>query len=161
MELFLEPLDPNLNTAIISIAKRLFPSGFDVSDDAPDTYEKLTAHLDARKRLVVYGGGSQHTIYGDPAVNHAFRAWHDWTHWTGQHDLTFPGELAVCADQRQQLIELFGDTPQIDRWAEIINAEIIGQATFFEYHKRFPVDQRGFVEAYLKDPHLALTYSLF
>jgi hypothetical protein len=42
----LKPLDPNLNAAIIAIAKRLFPSGFDVSDDAPDTYEKLKAHLD-------------------------------------------------------------------------------------------------------------------
>jgi hypothetical protein len=42
--------------------------------DAPDTYEKLKAHLDAGERLVVYSGGSQHTIYADPAVNHAFRA---------------------------------------------------------------------------------------
>ena len=155
------PLDPELNAAILKISLRLFPDGFDVSDDAPDTYEKLKAHLDTGKRLVVYGGGSQHTIYADPAVNYAFRAWHDWSHWTGQHDLTFQGEIAVCADQRRHLIEVFGNTPQIDRWAAIINAEIIGQATYFEDHKRFPVDQRGFVEAYLKDPHLALTYSFF
>jgi hypothetical protein len=73
----MEPLDPNLNAAIIAIVKRLFPHGCDVSDKAPDTYEKLKAHLDARKRLVVYGGGSEHTIYGDPAINYAFRAWHD------------------------------------------------------------------------------------
>jgi hypothetical protein len=157
----MDPLDANLNAAIIAIAKRLFPFGFDVPDDAPDTYEKLKAHLDARKRLVVYGGGSQHTIYSDPAVNHAFRVWHDWTHWRGRDDLTFPGEQAVCAAQRKHLIELFGDNSQTRYWSEIINAEIIGQAAFFEYHKRFPVDQRGFVEAYLKDPHLALAYSLF
>jgi hypothetical protein len=157
----MDPLDPELNTAIVTIASRLFPAGFDVSEDAPDTYEKLKAHLDAGKRLVVFSGGSQHTIYADPTVNHAFRAWHDWTHWTGQHDLTFQGEQAVCADQRRHLIKLFGNTPQIERWAAIINAEIIGQATYFEYHKRFPVDQRGFAEAYLKDPHLALVYSLF
>jgi hypothetical protein len=157
----MEPLDPNLNAAITAIAKRLFPSGFDVSDDAPDTYKKLKTHLDAGKRLVVFSGGSQHTIYADPAVNHAFRAWHDWTHWTGQHDLTFQGELAVYDAQRKHLIELFGDNSRTRYWSEIINAEIIGQATYFEYHKRFPVDQRGFVEAYLKDPHLALTYSLF
>ena len=99
----MEPLDPNLNAAILAIAKRLFPDGFDVSDDAPDTYEKLKAHLDAGNRMLVYGGGSQHTIYADPAVNHAFRAWHDWTHWTGQHDLTFKGEIAVCTDQRRFL----------------------------------------------------------
>jgi hypothetical protein len=157
----MEPLDPELNTAIVTIASRLFPDGFDVSNDAPDTYEKLKSHLDAGKRLVVFAGGSQHTIYADPAVNHAFRAWHDWTHWTGQHELTFQGELAVCDAQRKHLIELLSDTPQTRYWSEIINAEIIGQATFFEYHKRFPDDQRGFVEAYLKDPHLAPTYSLF
>jgi hypothetical protein len=68
------PPDPQLNSAIINMATRLFPAGFDVSDDAPDTYEKLKAHLDAGKRLVVFSGGSQHTIYADPAVNHAFRA---------------------------------------------------------------------------------------
>jgi hypothetical protein len=54
---------------------------------------------------------------------------------------------------------MFGNRLEIEHWAKIINAEIIGQATYFEYHKRFPVVQRGFVEAYLKDPHLALTYS--
>jgi hypothetical protein len=157
----MEPLDPNLNAAVIAIAKQLFPAGFEVSEDAPDTYEKLKAHLHAGKRLVVYGGGSEHTIYGDPAVNYAFRAWHDWTHWTGQHDLTFQGEKAACAAQHRFLIELFGNAAQIDRWAKLISAEIVGQATYFQWHKRFPVDQRGFVEAYLKDPHLALTYSLF
>jgi hypothetical protein len=91
----LEPLDPNLNAAIISIAKRLFPDGFDISAEAPDTYEKLKAHLDAGKRLVVFSGGSARTIYADPAVNHAFRARHDWCHYTGGHDLTFPGEIGI------------------------------------------------------------------
>jgi hypothetical protein len=157
----LKPLNPNLNAAIGAIARRLFPDGFDVSDDAPHTYEALKAHRDAGRRMLVFGGGSEHTIYADPAVNHAFRAWHDWTHWTGQHDLTFQGEIAVCADQRRYLIDTFGNTPEIERWSEIIKAEIIGQAAYFEDHKRFPGDQRGFVEAYLKDPHLALSYSIF
>jgi hypothetical protein len=111
--------------------------------------------------MLVYGGGSQHTIYADPSVNYAFRAWHDWTHWTGRHDLTFKGEIAVCTDQRRFLMEMFGSTAAIEGWSAIINAEIIGQATYFQFHKRFPVDQRGFVEAYLQNPHLALTYSLF
>jgi hypothetical protein len=121
----------------------------------------MKAHLDAGKRLVVYAGGSQQTIYADPVVNHAFRAWHDWCHYTGRHDLSFEGEVGVCKLQRRHLLELYGNSPQIERWSAIVNAEIIGQATFFDYHKRVPVDQRGFVEAYLKDPHLALTYSLF
>ncbi len=41
------PLDRGLNAAILAMAGRIFPTGFDVSDDAPDTYPKLKAHLDA------------------------------------------------------------------------------------------------------------------
>jgi hypothetical protein len=63
------PLDPGLNTAILSIASDLFPDGFDVSPDAPSTYKALKAHLDTGKRLVVYDGGCEGTIYVDPALS--------------------------------------------------------------------------------------------
>src|SRR5258705_7260352 len=105
----MEALDPELNVAILNISRHLFPDGFDISAEAPDTYEKLKAHLDAGKRLVVFSGGSARTIYADPAVNHAFRAWHDWCHYTGRHDLTFQGEIGVCKLQRRHLLELYGD----------------------------------------------------
>ena len=87
------PLDPTLNAAILSIARNLFPDGFDVSPDAPSTYTALKAHLDAGKGLVVYDGGCAGTIYANPAVNHAFRAWNDWSHWRGDHDFSVEGEV--------------------------------------------------------------------
>jgi hypothetical protein len=155
------PLDPCFNEAVVAIANRLFPAGFDVSHEAPATYEELKALLDARQRLVVYAGGSDHTIYGDPAINYAFRAWHDWTHWTGEHDLTLEGEIAVCQHQQRHLLALYGDTAQSRRWREIVHAEIIGQGTYYRYHKRFPDDQRGFVEGFLKDPERALVWPLW
>ena len=31
-------------------------------------------------RIPVFDGGCEHTIYSEPRVNHAFRAWHDSTH---------------------------------------------------------------------------------
>jgi hypothetical protein len=155
------PLDPSFNDAVVEIANRLFPSGFDVSPQAPATYEELKALLDAGGRLVVYAGGSEHTIYGDPGINYAFRAWHDWTHWTGRHDLTFEGEVAACASQQRHLLLLYGDTVQTRRWCEIIRAEIIGQGTYYRYHKRFPDDQCGFVQAFLEDPDRALLWPLW
>jgi hypothetical protein len=157
----MRPLDPTFNDAVIDIAKRLFPSGFDVSRRAPGTYEELKILLDAGQRLVVYDGGSEHTIYGDPATNYAFRAWHDWTHWAGRHDLTFEGEMAVCASQQQHLLILYGPTVQTRRWCDLVHAEIVGQATYHRYHKRFPDNQGAFVEAFLANPDEALSWSLW
>jgi hypothetical protein len=155
------PVDTAFNVAVLHITSRLFPTGFDVSEHAPATFAELKALLDAKQRLVVYSGGSSNTIYADPEVNYAFRAWHDWSHWTGNHDLTFRGEVAVCATQRRHLIELYGDTPQTRRWSELIRAEIIGQGTYYLYHKRFPEDQRSFVEAFLTGPDEALSWNLW
>ncbi|MBZ0227979.1 MAG: hypothetical protein K8F58_05935 [Bauldia sp.] len=79
----IRPLDPALNAAILHIATRLFPCGFDIADNAPGTYRQLKAHLDAGQRMVVYAGGCDHTIYADREINYAFRAWHDWCHYAG------------------------------------------------------------------------------
>jgi hypothetical protein len=143
------PLDPELNAAILHIARRLFCCGFDISDQAPGTYAELRAHLDAGNRMVVYAGGCENTIYADPAVNHAFRAWHDWCHWRGEHDFSVAGETAVYHIQCQHLVMLYGDTPATRRWRDILYAEIVGQRLYYETHKRYVDDQRAFVEQFL------------
>ena len=145
----MQPLDTGLNAAIMHISTKLFPTGFDVSADAPATFEELTAHLDAGKRMVVFSGGSGATIYADPEVNWCFRAWHDWCHWRGNYPLSLKGERATCAMQAQHLLTLYGNGPQVRRWIRIIHAEIIGQANFYHEHGHFPVDQYGFVTRYL------------
>ena len=144
------PLDTSLNVAIMHIATKLFPTGFDVSLDALATFDELKAHLDAGKRMVVFSGGSGTTIYGDPEVNWCFRAWHDWCHWRGSHPLSLKGERATCVMQAQHLLTLYGNGPQVRRWIRIIHAEIIGQADFYRDHGHFPVDQYGFVVWYLQ-----------
>jgi len=133
---------------------------FDVSEEAPGTYRALKAHLDTGKRLVVYSGGSYGTIYVDPQVNYAFRAWHDYTHWQEGFDFSVEGETAVCHEQCRQIIERYGDTTQTRRWCDILRAEIIGQRLFYQYHKKYVVDQRTFIEEYIKDPELTLMWSL-
>ncbi|MGB4949365.1 MAG: hypothetical protein WBO55_01790 [Rhizobiaceae bacterium] len=44
-------LDHHLNVAILDITNRLFPGGFDVSNDAPDTYEKLVHQFESGHRM--------------------------------------------------------------------------------------------------------------
>ena len=90
----MEPLDTDFNAAILMIAADLFPDGFDVSTDAPGTYKALKADLDAGKRLVVYDGGVKARSYVYPIVNHAFRAWYDFTHWKGGYDFSVGASAA-------------------------------------------------------------------
>ena len=142
--------DIQFNAAILKICKRLLPGGYDVAEVAPETYEQLIAHLDAGRRMLVYSGGAEWTIYGDPEVNYAFRAWHDWCHWRGRHDFSLDGERATCAMQGKHLVALYGESSQTARWRRILHAEVIGQRKYFDRHGVFPDDQRAFVESYLR-----------
>lgn len=155
------PLSPDLNRVILAIAGRLFPDGFDVAADAPATWPALKALLDSGKRLVVFGGGADATIYADPAVNHAFRAWHDHTHWQLDCDFSVAGEIAVCAEQCRAVFAHCGDTAATRDMCAILEADIVGQRLFHQRHKRYVDDQRGFVDAYLQDPETALSWSLW
>jgi hypothetical protein len=151
-----EPLDRALNCAILHIAGKLCPTGYDVSPDAPATYKALRAHLDAGKRMVVFDGGSDGTIYADNEVNYAMRAWHDWCHYRCGNDFSVEGETANCRVQQAQLVELYGDCETTRRWCRILEAEIIGQRLYYEKHKQYVTDQRAFVLAYLANPAKAV-----
>ena len=144
-----QPLDVELNAAILTIAAYLFPCGYRVSEDAPDSYDKLVAHLNAGKPMVVYAGASEQTIYEDREVNYAFRAWHDWCHWRGGHRFNRQGEHAVYEMQCRHLVHFYDDSTRTRRWFDILYAEIIGQQIYFEQRRQFPVDQRAFVEQFL------------
>jgi hypothetical protein len=146
-------LDIQFNAAILTVCRRILSAGYDVSDHAPQTYEELVAHLEAGNRMTVYSGGSDRTIYGDPEVNYAFRAWHDWCHWRGRHDFSLEGELATCTMQVRQLVARYGNSSQTQRWQRILHAEVIGQREYFDAHGYFPEDQRAFVDSYLAACH--------
>lgn len=150
----MQPFDHTLNSAILAMAGEIFPDGFDVSDDAPSSYEALIQHLNAGNRMVVYSGGAEGTIYADPQVNYAFRAWHDWCHWKGANDFTIPGEIGVYTMQVSHLKERFSD---VNRWSWILYAEVVGQRLYYSRYKTYVEDQRSFIAAYLTDPHAALS----
>jgi hypothetical protein len=149
----MKPFDRGFNIAVLRIANQLCPGGYVVADDAPDTYEKLRAHLDVTKQMKVWSGGSDNTIYADPEVNWAFRAWHDWCHYNGRHAFTIVGERAVFEMQKLHLLLLYGDCSQTQRWIKILKAEVIGQQEYFYKLGHYPKDQRTFVKCYLTEAY--------
>ena len=125
------PLDAELDAAILKISAHFVPT-FKIADDAPSTYKALKRRLDLGLEMVVYGGGSGTTIFGDPEVNHAFRAWHDWCHWRAEADFSLQGETEVCNLMLQHLHVFYGLTSRTCYWQSILVAEIIGQSRYYE-----------------------------
>jgi hypothetical protein len=154
-------LNMGLNQAVHTIAKKLFPCGYLVSEaEAPGTYEALCERLNSGKPMMVYSGASDNTIFGDREINWAARAWHDWCHWKGGHDFTAEGEAAACEMQVQHLVQVYGDSEEVMEWAAILRAEVNGQAQYAAIHGEFPQDQAAFIRAYMEqvesDIHAAL-----
>lgn len=151
------PLYRPLNVAIQAITNKLFPMGFDVSENAPDNLESLTNHINKTGRMLVWAGASENTIYGDREINWAFRAWHDFHHWRHQIGFTIIGESDVCRHQIKDLLTLYGPCLRVSRMAEIITAEIIGQTTYQAWHNgEWPNNQPAFIKAYLRNPGAAV-----
>lgn len=148
-----KPLSQTLNNVVQLIAETI---DYDVSDDAPSTYKELVDHLDSGKRLVVYSGGSNHTIFADAATNHAFRAWHDLTHYRCGYDFSTVGEMFTCNTQISDVIQHFG-VEIAEQCLPYLTAEVIGQRLYFEKYKEYIVDQRAFVKAYMISPMTALS----
>lgn len=128
-------LDRDLNQAILLLAPN-----HTVSERAPATFAEIMRQGDP---LTVWSGASDGTIYDDPAVNWAFRAWHDATHIAGQYNFTLAGEIATCEAQLIKLRETFPRFPA--RWETILRAEIIGQAQYAARFGSFPTDQAAFI----------------
>lgn len=140
-------IDRELNAAILNIAARLFPTGFDVHPCAPSNLKDLTEQC-AWGRMVVWDGASAQTIYDDAEVNFAFRAWHDWHHVKGQFEFDIEGERKACEAQIELLYSLYGESEKTRYWARLIDAEIMGQAFHFEQFGTFPENQIEFVKAF-------------
>ena len=145
------PVSRLFNIAVRTCSDHCFPLGFDVSYDtkyaqAP-TLEALQGELNATKRLVIYGGDSDNTIFDDEGINHCFRAWHDWHHAMGGHDFTLQGEIDTAYAQARDLVKLYGRTSQTVSMIELLFIEVIGHAEYYATTGNFPANQRAFAEA--------------
>lgn len=162
----------DFNAAIVTMANRVCPAGFDVLppypagphafdlDHAPESLGMINLYHRFTGRIAVSDAHSDRTIYGDPEVNYAFRAWHDWTHWQIQAELTPEGERDVCKAQQADLCAVFGKGSlhgKVRGMCLILHAEIVGQVEYEQRHGYFPDDQVRFVREYLKSPAYALS----
>lgn len=139
----LHGLVPDLNRAIMLLAPC-----HEAKATAPITLHQLAEARQTCAVLPVWSGASDATIYRDPKVNHAFRAWHDATHASlpAQHSFTLQGEAETCEAQCRELLKLW---PRALPLVRIIRAEIIGQATYAARFGTFPANQAAFIEEYL------------
>lgn len=133
-------LFPEFNEAIIKVVKHL-KIQYEVVDVAPSTFEELKEHASKTSVLKVWAGESTHTIYGSKEVNYAFRAWHDYTHLLLDAPFTLEGELTVALHQAKM----------VPKFAEVIMAEVYGQALHAIKTGEFPKDQVKFVLNYIKN----------
>ena len=123
----------HLNQAILSLAP-----AFDARDHAPASFSELRQC----ERMVVWAGASERTIYRDPRVNWAFRAWHDAAHLAIDAPFTLAGERAACEYQIAELLRAFPCAPASA--VHLIRREVIGQAEHFAATGQFPADQIAF-----------------
>lgn len=144
------PLSLAFNAAVMTMARKVCPTGYDVSDQAPSSLEELNKHIARTRRIVVSNENSSQTIFGCPEHNFAFRAWHDWTHWAIQAPFTLEGERLVAYRQMIDIQRVFGRKGS-QLFCLLIEEEVIGQAEYYAEHGEFPVDQVAFAKAYLAE----------
>jgi hypothetical protein len=155
-------LDQAFNAAVNHIAGRLWPMGFKA---IPCTeIRDLDCLRRAMKRhgcMVVSSEYSdpELTIWGCRETNYAFRAWHDWHHLKLDAPFDLAGETAVANSQAGDLINLYGAATSRpgSPWRKLLEAEVIGQARYMDYHGQFPTDQKGFTLHYLGDQYTGMS----
>lgn len=150
----MQPLSTPFNIAVQCISNIVLPMGFDISPNAPGTFEEITAYHAKTGRVCVWDGASDNTIFADAGINHAFRAWHDSKHILNGYDFTREGEIATARAQQSDIRALY-DGSRADAFCAILWAEVVGQFEYAEYNGGFPVDQFSFVELYLAHPRTA------
>lgn len=151
-----EPVSRAFNVAVLHIASKVLPCGFDVSADAPQDFDSLMVHYKKTGRVLVWVGASEQTIFADEEVNYAFRAWHDSKHILGELPFTREGEAEAMREQMKDILALY-DGEAAALFCCLLRAEILGQFDYQERYGGFPVDQIGFVSAYLTNRSVALS----
>lgn len=162
----LKPLNIMLNAATQTICKAVWPQGFDTTpeplpfESERQAYEDLCREYACRKRITVWTGCCDKTIFDDPDINVMFRAWHDWCHIMGGHDFSLEGERQAALMQCEHIKRRYGDGDTGRDLCHLIMIEVLGQAQYAEAHGgNFPVDQMQFTKAYLALGATALTAS--
>ncbi|MFH5230827.1 hypothetical protein [Antrihabitans spumae] len=123
--------------------------GWIVTPDAPNTYEGVRRAY-ARSCLTgeplpISGENSDDVIYTDPLVNVGLRFWHDVNHARRGLSFELVDELELSLWHLDQL-ELAGFPRGGLEW-QLLHADLTGQTYVQAFARRFPVDQRQFVNS--------------
>lgn len=154
-----EPMDKQFNQVVLTCCRLYCDDRYDVDASgvlAPQTYGELCDYINVRTRTMVDGRHSEHTVYGDPEVNYAFRAWHDWTHYRLGQPFTRAGEIVVCRAQQNLVLYRYGAGIIAEHACAVLWAEIVGQRLYEDRWGAFPENQRAFVEGFLISPQRAI-----
>lgn len=147
----MKPLTPQEMRFVTEQAAKL-PQGWHAAEQAPNTYEELIEDVRLNAgHITVWSGGSDRTVYGDPTINHAFRAWHDSIYVGQRFTFDLEDERRVALVQRDTAFRA-----GLTNLALVLYTDVVGQALHFQRHGTFPEDQVGFITAYLRDPLAAL-----
>lgn len=121
-----KPILQSFNDAIVYIATRLFPLGFDVFNAAPNSYEELRASMERTNRLAIWTGDYTDSAFADSEVWRQFRAWHDWTHYRYGCGFNMLGEHEACHVQAGQLRRLYGSGEDVAQMVALLFQSILG-----------------------------------
>jgi hypothetical protein len=131
----------------MTLANACHPSGWDVVEnvhEAPSDLPSLNNCIREHGQVKVWAGGSDNTIFADEEHNWAFRAWHDWVHWSFQLPFNVTGEAATVYVQANHLFRRFGTGERTVGWVARMLSEVIGQFMHNAQRGEFPEDQRRF-----------------
>lgn len=107
--------------------------------DYSPSWEELQA-LPAGAPIPIWSGASEHTVWSSPAVNYAFRAWHDATHLRLGRGFDRDSERAVAVAQVLEALAHGAGTLAI----AVLLCETELQQDLFYATGEFPQDQRAF-----------------
>jgi hypothetical protein len=111
---------------------------FEAKSNAPATIAELVSA--ATSRLVVFSEFSENTVYGDPAMNRAQRAWHDGIHLRLGAGFDPVSELRVARQQAHEMALITGD-----RLAEWVYADLYASILHMVKYGVFPDHQLSLV----------------
>lgn len=131
----------------VATAKYVGFSWVAVESGHPETYEALLneyawcANAEGGREFRVWSGGSGHTIYTRPSVNHAFRFWHDMMHCHERLTMSYHDEVLLGLHSAKQVGARFG-VQSLEY--KLFVADTIGQSTHEHLTGAFPQDQLSF-----------------
>lgn len=114
-------------------------------NDIEATFEAHKKRYRETKKIHIWTGAGENTIFGSPEVNAKFRAWHDYIHIIYNLGYSITEESIVCDIQRDMLPK---------EWSfenRLIECEIKGQAYYFYKQNKFVKDQRHFTVIWLQN----------